>query len=407
MTTLSIDHTLGRLAEAAGSFRRAQQRYGVLRRRAAGAVDLMVRGVWHVWRNRRYLTVTKLVNMAVIGVQCRFKTERVVGMPYRMKIEPTNICNTKCQLCPTGLDYPGRAKGKMTYDQYTRLIDQVRRYVYTVDLSMWGDPLIVPDIFRMIRYAHDSRIWTYISSNLHAFKPHKGQAEALVRSGLDLLTCSLHGASQKTYEIYQPGKRLDESLAKIRAIQETKRRLGSATPAIQLNFVVTKFNQHEIEDFRRLAESLDCKAVFSSPSLNLRFMENNGQTVNLSIEGQTVEQRLQEHMDRWLPDDPQYVIEPYRLIRDGHDTGGEQFNGRKIMDCQWPWKDTVINYDGSVVTCCGVFDPSDDFANAFERPLHEIWNSPAYRQARRSFKHRVDDVDGQANPCRTCPGFMV
>ncbi|MFN7139880.1 MAG: FkbM family methyltransferase, partial [Limisphaerales bacterium] len=36
-----------------------------------------------------------------------------------------------------------------------------------------------PDIYRMIRYAHDRGIWTYLSSNLHAFKPEKGQAEEL------------------------------------------------------------------------------------------------------------------------------------------------------------------------------------------------------------------------------------
>ena len=48
----------------------------------------------HVLRNRRYLTVTKLVNIALINLQFAMKWERVIGMPYRMKIESTNICNT-------------------------------------------------------------------------------------------------------------------------------------------------------------------------------------------------------------------------------------------------------------------------------------------------------------------------
>ena len=409
MSMLSIDYALGRLAGIGEHLRERTRRRDRLRRRAGELVDLLFRGVWHVWRNRHYLTPMKLVNMAAVNLQCRLRTERVAGMPYRMKIEPTNICNTHCQLCPTGVGVPGRAKGKMDFEQFRRLIDRYRRFLYTLDLSMWGDPLIVPDIYRMIRYAHDRGVWTYLSSNLHAVKPDRGQADALVRSGLDMLTCSLHGASQETYEQYQPGKQLDGSIEKIKAIVAAKQRLGSATPAIQLNFVVTRFNEHEIEDFRRLAESLGCKAVFSSPSLNLRYLdEPRPHATALTVEGQSIEDAdpVKRHLDHWLPTNDEYVIEPYRLIRDGK-LDDQQFNGRKVMDCQWPWKDCVINWDGSVVTCCGVFETDFDMGNVFERPLREIWNSKSYRMARRSFKRPAPDATDHANPCRDCPGFML
>src|SRR5690606_29829414 len=103
-----------------------------------------------------------------------------------------------CQLCPTGLNMPGRAKGKMDTAQFKKLVDQYAPTLATLDLSMWGDPLIVPDIYDMINHAHKKGVWTYISSNLHAFKIHKNQAQSLVTCGLDMLTCSLHGASQET-----------------------------------------------------------------------------------------------------------------------------------------------------------------------------------------------------------------
>ena len=81
-------------------------------------LDYVARAVFHVWRNRRYLSTFKLINMALINVQFKLKTERVIGRPYSMKIESTNICNTKCQLCPTGIGLRGRAKGKMDFSQY-------------------------------------------------------------------------------------------------------------------------------------------------------------------------------------------------------------------------------------------------------------------------------------------------
>ena len=406
MSTVTIDSTLGTIVNATETLKRRHYRSDRMRRRLAEAIDYLARGVWHVWRNRQYLSAIKLANMAMINAQCRLQTERVVGMPYRMKIEPTNVCNTHCQLCPTGIGLTGRAKGKMDFDQFQKLIDQLRRYLYTVDLSMWGDPLIVPDIYRMIRYAHDAGIWTYLSSNLHAFKPERGHADALVRSHLDMLTCSLHGASQATFEAYQPGKKFDHVVEKIKAIVAAKRRLRSDTPEIQLNFVVTKANQHEKAAFAQLAESLDCKPVFSAPSLNVRFLNRDNDLVPLGLSEEVLAERIAEHIERWLPNDDEHVVGPYKLIKDGK-YRSDDYNGRKLMDCQWPWKDCVINWDGSVVTCCGVYETDHDMGNVFHQPLHAIWNSPSYRQARRSFKRSVGEPTDHANPCRDCPGFLI
>ena len=179
-------------ARGASRFRRRLQGSLAI---AAKSATFFARGLSHVWRNRRYLTLLKLLNIALVNLQYCLKTQRVLGRPYKMKIESTNLCNTHCQLCPTGLGFRGRPKGMMAFEDYARLVDSFRWHLVALDLSMWGDPLIVPDIFRMVRYAHDRRIWTYLSSNLHAFKPEAGHAEALVNSGLDLLTCSLHAAT--------------------------------------------------------------------------------------------------------------------------------------------------------------------------------------------------------------------
>jgi radical SAM protein with 4Fe4S-binding SPASM domain len=173
-----------------------------------------------------------------------------------------------------------------------------------------------------------------------------------------------------------------------------------------LNFVVTRHNEHEIERFEELAESLGCKAIFSNPSLNVRFLDRDETLQPIGLTGDQLAQRIAEHMDQWLPEDQQYVIEPYRLIRQGH-YRGDDYNGRKIMACQWPWKDSVINWNGTVVTCCGVYETAHDMGNVFERPFHEIWNSRAYRLARRSFSKPVAAQPDNPNPCRECPGFMV
>jgi MoaA/NifB/PqqE/SkfB family radical SAM enzyme len=373
---------------------------------ALAAVDFAARGVFYLWRNRRYLSTLKLMNMALVNVQFMLKTGRVVGRPYKMKIESTNICNTKCQLCPTGIGLEGRPKGRMSVEQYRGLIDRFRWHLLALDLSMWGDPLIVPEIYDMIRYAHDRGIWTYISSNLHAFKPQKGQAEALVESGLDLMTCSLHGASQGTFEIYQPGKSFGDAVEKVRHIVQTRRRMNSDTPQVQLNFVVTRHNEHERAAFQKLADELGCRAVFSAPSLNIRFLDRDKKLQPLGLAPDLLKARTLAHLEQWLPMTSEFVLPPYRAVME---SGGrsEQYNGRKVMDCSWPWRQSVVNWDGTVSTCCGSFQQDEDMGSVLDQPFSKIWNGPKYRMARRSFRRRISETDAKGNPCANCPGFML
>lgn len=415
--TSNVDRRLARAVAVTEQWKQ-RQRSRALGRTATGAIDFVARGVFWVWRNRRYITVRKAINSAIVNTEFFFKRERLIGRPYKMKIESTNICNTKCQLCPTGLGLRGRRKGRMAFDQYTDLIDQTRWHLFALDLSMWGDPLVAPDIYEMIRYAHDRGIWTYISSNLHGFKiePRKQRdgtlakeddATRLINSGLDTLTCSIHGATQETFQIYQPGKDFGDAIAKVRHLVETKKRLGISTPAIQLNYVVTKHNEHEVERFRELAKELGCKAVFSTASMNLRFLDKDKKLQPLGLADDLLEKKTKDHLEHWLPKNKDFVLPAYEEIRETGVMRGEEFNGKKTYNCSWPWRQSVINWDGTVATCCGSFEPREDMGTVLDQSFAKVWNSEKYRLARRSFKRKLDPAQSEDNSCATCPGFML
>jgi radical SAM protein with 4Fe4S-binding SPASM domain len=324
-----------------------------------------------------YLTPLKIANIGLIHLQKALKTEYVVGRPYGVMIEPTNICNANCQLCPTGQGHFARPKGKLEWDEYKKLIDEWSRWMYRLRLSLWGEPMLAPDIYRMIEYAHRARIWTCISSNLHAFHPGNGDDVALIESGLDQMTCSLHAASQETYENYQPGRKFEANVNKIRQLIQTRERMRSKTPRLVMNFVVTRFNEHEVQKFKDLAYSLGCRPKITEPSLNLRFL----------VAGQTPAERD----DRMLRD------KSIRL-----DDFGKQFNGAKMFPCPCPWTGMVISWDGGVALC-STRSASEDMGNVQTASLAEIWNSPRYRASRRSFKHPTDlDV-----PCASCSGLLL
>ena len=58
---------------------------------------------YHADHFLRYNTPVKVVNFIAIKFQKRLRCGKVWGMPYRYNIDPTNVCNLRCPVCPTGL----------------------------------------------------------------------------------------------------------------------------------------------------------------------------------------------------------------------------------------------------------------------------------------------------------------
>ncbi len=379
---------------------------------------LPLRAVRHLVRNRRIISLGKLWNVAKVEVGTVLQLRQAAGLPTIVKIETTNACNTFCQLCPTGNSLLSRAKGLMDPDEFRRIVDQVKKHAYVIDLTQWGDPLIHPDIYDMIRYVHDARVYSYISSNFHGFQ--KEDAGRLVASGLDELTVSLHGITQETYEAYQPGRSLAEVVDKIRVVVEAKRRAGAPRPKIQINFAVTAKNEHEIPWVPAFARALGVGYKIETGSMNLRFLHKNKHLDPLDMTDRERSLRIRSHLEEWLPKRPEsqkWVLPAYRaILEDGDLVGGTAAaqgldtleSDQKKVGCDWPWRKTVIHWDGSVVPCCGVYDKKWTFDNISEKPLKEIFNGPAYLASRETFHgDNAPNGKGPDTPCTGCPGWML
>ena len=50
--------------------------------------------------------------------------------------------------------------------------------------------------------------------------------------------------------------------------------------------------------------------------------------------------------------------------------------------CALPWRESVIQPDGSVALCDAIWDEKYDFGNIMNTSFKEIWNSEQYRNAR-------------------------
>ena len=107
----------------------------------------------------------KTLNMGIVELERGLKRTHLSGKPYYFFIDPCSYCNLRCPLCATGAKTHERIQGMLGLEDYKVLLDKIAPYAVTVALHNWGEPLLNPEIFKMIRMTSNRRIHTVLSSN--------------------------------------------------------------------------------------------------------------------------------------------------------------------------------------------------------------------------------------------------
>lgn len=306
----------------------------------------------------RHAGVRRTANVLLVESERLLRRTRLHGRPYYYFIDPCNVCNLRCPLCPTGTGELKRKQGMMSLAEYQVILDKISPYAVEVSLHNWGEPLLNKDIFKIIRSTADRNIATNMSSNLSVERANLG--EELVRSGLEYLIVSLDGVTQDVYQSYRVRGKLDLVFENLRSIVEAKRRLGSSTPVIEWQFLVFKHNEHQMAHARTLAEEIGVDHLrFRSPGLPYN-------SINDEALG-----------EKWMPTDPAFWdLHPSRLNRQGY-----------LWDepCYYLYRSMTVNPGGGVAACCIVYREQQDFGCLLHTDLDEIWNNRQYQASRALF----------------------
>ncbi len=340
-------------------------------------MDLLTKGMYFL----RYVLSkpVRLWNFILVKLSKALGLPRVLGMPLTLMVEPTNLCNLKCPLCPTGAGLLGRKGEMMKFNDFKKIIDELGPYLIHLRLWNWGEPLLNKDIYRMISYAKRHKIFVNTSTN--SFFLTKENAANLVESGLDEIVISLDGASEETYSKYRKSGNFTRVIEAMNSLVEEKRRKRSKTPLIKLQFIIMKHNEHEVKKVRELAKVIGVDVLFFK-------------TVGI------MDVSVYEDIKDYLP-----LNKAYRRyeIKQG---GVESKQGIRNF-CDYLWDETTINVDGSVVPCCRDSHNSYVFGNIFNEPFKKIWNNKRYTEFRRQILKNKSKI----NLCNNCTGskkeFMI
>lgn len=292
--------------------------------------------LWEGYWTFRFVSLKKASNLLQLNFEKKISRSKVLSaFPTKLTIDPTDICQLHCPLCPTGQGNPARLRGAMNFDNFRKLIDEVGQYLFEIDLFNWGEPFLNKDIFKIIEYVARNNVKTRVSSNLNYFP--SGFEKELVASRLHHLVVSLDGTTQESYGQYRVGGSLVNVVAAVSRIAEEKKRQKSPFPFLTWQFIVMRHNETEIEAAKKLVKKWGFDRIV--------FARNRG------------------------------------------DMGRELFESNrskeyKATTCYRPWQEAVVNWNGSVSPCCLFYDEHFDFGNVFTDGFKSVWNNEKYRQAR-------------------------
>jgi len=288
------------------------------------------------------------------------------GKPAYISVEPTTSCNLHCPEC--FISQPGfdRPHGLLTKDNFKRIISQFSESAFYLNLYFQGEPFMNPELIDMIALAKDQGFYVVVSTNGHFLD--ELTVRKLISSRLDRLIVSLDGVDAATYNAYRKNGNFDKVVSGIENIISEKKSQKVRAPFIELQFVHTRKNQHQLFEIKKFGKKtgVDKVSIKSFQLLNFN------------------------HVNEWLPDENTR----YKIGTDGK----VKINSKLPDRCFRLWSSCVITWDGNVVPCC--FDKNADYSmgNIYRQQMSQIWKSRAYN----NFREKVFTDRKNIDICCNC-----
>ncbi len=291
----------------------------------------------------------------------------VAGAPVSLSVEPGAVCQLHCPECVLGAGQLRRTQRFIDFDLYRTIIDQNCATLCYLMLYFQGEPFLVPHIFDMIRYADQRGIFTATSTN--AQNIDDTMAEKIVASGLKKLIVSLDGTTQQSYERYRRGGKMENVLGAIEKINAEKAKKSVATPAIELQFIVFRHNETEIDAFEQLAKRLKVQKTTIKSAQIYNFQQK----------------------EALIPTKKRFS----RYTKEGENWRLKQ---TKHNFCLRQWQGAVVTTDGLLVPCC--FDKNADFSfgQITSSNFMQIWHGERATQ----FRCQILRDCSKFEMCRNC-----
>ncbi len=324
-----------------------------------------------ILRSTPYVNLKRVGNLSKLYLS--FWYSRIVrrpvhwGKPFAISVEPGTACTLHCPECPTGAGVLNRLKGSLSLSWYEKLLTELSPELSVLNLYLQGEPFMHPDFLKLIELASRKNIYVITSTNGQLFSEEL--VMDLVASGLSEIHFSLDGVTQQTYEKYRKGGDIEKVKNAIRMLSKAKKKTGRRNPYIIAQFIVFKHNEHEVDEFKKMAIELGAdRAEVKSAQFN-EFGSSE--------------------------------VEPpsSRRFRRYESTTGIRFKGTVYDHCWKSWMSVVFTWDGKVLPCCYDKDGDYEFGNVTESEFKIVWKGEKSDLFRRAILRNKNKI----SICSNCP----
>lgn len=289
-----------------------------------------------------------------------FRSLPTTGKPFLLKMESAAVCNLRCKMCPQNNNFT-RPQGVLKFENFKKVFDEVDPPY--LNLTWIGEPLINPDLCRMIAYARGRGAVVKMDTNATLLDEKK--ASELLDAGPNFVSVSLDGITKQSYESIRTGANFEEVIRNLKRFVALRNERRSRTK-IHLFFVMQKDNVSELPSFVRFGSDLGADSINGALVLPAG-EEKSSEHPEITREGVAA-------LKKELAELKKTLRVPLNIETVDSFLNNYEFDAAKTP-CFWPWYQVTITWDGYVVPCCMHYYKEIDFGNAFQEPLMKIWNN--------------------------------
>ncbi|MFM2206459.1 MAG: hypothetical protein RL213_434 [Bacteroidota bacterium] len=251
---------------------------------------------------------------------------------------------------------------------FAKVLEDMRHHLIYLTLYFQGEPYLHPRFLELVRIAKKRRIYVATSTNGHYLDDDS--ARATVESGLDRLIVSIDGASPETYARYRIGGSLQKAVDGATRVVEWKRRLGKRHPMVEVQVVVMRSNEHELDELSALARRIGADRIVFKTAQVYGAEDPNG----------------------LIPLNDRYS----RYVR--QKDGTWKIKSSLENRCWKMWHSFVMTWDGKVVPCCFDKDATHVLGDLNKETVRAVWKSEKYRD----FRSRLSEARSKIDICTNC-----
>jgi len=318
----------------------------------------------------------------------RTDSETPAHDPVCLYLETTNRCNLLCTTCPRTyeeLELPA----DMSWKLFCSIVDQIPNVARAV-LHGVGEPLLVKNLPRMVRYLKDRGSYVLFNTNGTVLNEKNGRA--LIEAELDELRVSLDAANAESFRAIRGKNYFNRILKNVRAFRDLQEREGRAKPRVSAWLTGMRDTVEQLPDFVRVAAETGVREVYLQ---RLVFFEENA--IGKARPNQALYEQLSREEASYI-ERAAAIAASLGITFSASGAASEPGMSLRRTDsgspwslCRRPWTVMYITANGRALPCCIAPFSQRGYENytlgdATQQTLREIWSGSAYREFRRALQ---------------------